>query len=77
MRICSTRSACLPGVIECMIQESRHQWQDADGITPKDHIGDISFLDDIDSRTIKVAASKGRTVCELSLNSKDAQAKSV
>jgi hypothetical protein len=37
---------------------------------------DISFLDDIDSRTIKVAASKGRTVFELSLNSKDAQAKS-
>jgi len=39
-------------------------------------IGDISFLDDIDSRTIKVASSKGRTVFELSLNSKDAPAKS-
>jgi hypothetical protein len=31
-------------------------------------IGDISFLDDIDSRTIRVAASKGRTVFELSLD---------
>jgi hypothetical protein len=46
------------------------------GSVRKLDIGDISFLDNIDSSTIKVSASKGRTVFELSLNSTDAPAKS-
>jgi len=39
-------------------------------------IGDVSYFDEIDDSTIKVAASIGRTVFELKLNSQDAPAKS-